>query len=144
MAPRILIATPIVPGKAAGEALVSRQPLCLWGGLNPQTGQIIDPRHDRSGAVVAGKIFVFPHGRGSSTSSAILAEAIRNNAAPAAIINLKTDPILALGSIVSDELYHRKVPIVLLPEEDFSSIKDHDYLTLDPDGTVKISPLTTA
>ena len=140
MAQRILTAQPLVPGKAQGPALVSRQPLCLWGGLNSQTGEIIDPRHDRTGEIVTNKIFIFPHGRGSSTASAILADAIRNQTAPAAIINLKTDPILALGSIVSDELYHLFVPIFLLPEKDFYSIKDQDYLIIESDGTIRIPP----
>ncbi len=140
MAQRILTAKPIVPGRAEGPALVSRQPLCLWGGLNPQTGEIIDPRHDRAGEIATNKIFIFPHGRGSSTASAILADAIRNQTAPAAIINLKTDPILALGSIVSDELYRQMIPIFLLPEDAFYSIKDEDYLIIESDGTLRIPP----
>ncbi len=58
---------------------------------------------------------------------------------PAAIINLKMFPILALGSIVSDELYHQAVPIVVLVEKDFFSIREDNHLTIEPDGTVKIS-----
>jgi len=136
---RVLIGRPIVAGSAEGPALVSKEPLSFWGGLCPRTGEIIDRRHERSGAIAAGRVFVFPQGRGSSTSSATLLETIKTGVAPAAIINLKVDPILALGSIVADELYHQTIPIVVLPREDFLSIKQDDYLTIEPDGMVKVS-----
>ena len=71
---RILKGTAVVPGRARGTALVSSQPLSLWGGLNPETGEIIDRRHDRSGAIVTGKVFVFPTGKGSSTTSTIFSD----------------------------------------------------------------------
>jgi predicted aconitase with swiveling domain len=136
---RILTGKPIVAGEASGTALVSKEPLSFWGGLCPRTGEIIDRRHECSGAIVTGRVFVFPQGRGSSTSSATLLESIKTGVAPAAIINLKVDPILALGSIVADELYAQGLPIVVLPKEDFFSIKEDDYLTIEPDGKVLVS-----
>ncbi len=136
---RLVTGRAIVPGKACGAALVSKEPLSFWGGICPSTGEIIDRRHERSGVIVTGRVFVFPQGRGSSTSSATFMESIKAGVAPAAIINLKVDPILALGSIVSDELYHQAVPIVVLAEKDFFSIREDDHLTIEPDGTVKIS-----
>lgn len=134
---KILVGRPVIAGSAAGPALVSNEPLSLWGGLDTRTGEIIDRRHERSGAVVAGRVFVFPQGKGSSTSSAVLLETIRAGVAPAAIINLKVDPILALGAIVADELYHRTVPIVVLSGEDFCSIREGDYLVIEPSGVVR-------
>ncbi len=138
MTDRILVGRPVVAGSAKGTALVSKEPLSFWGGICPRTGEIIDRRHERSGVNVAGRVFVFPQGKGSSTSSATLMESIKTGVAPAAIINLKVDPILALGSIVSDELYHKAVPIVILAETDFYSIKEDDLLAIEPDGTVKV------
>lgn len=135
----ILIGQPIVPGSAEGAALVSKEPLSFWGGISPHTGEIIDRRHDLSGSVVTGKVFVFPTGKGSSTSSATLMESIKTGVAPAAIINLSVDPILALGSIVADELYHQAIPIVVLSKEDFSSIKQDDYLVIKSDGKVLVN-----
>ncbi len=135
---RVLKGKSVVGGAACGEAIVSSEPISFWGGVDPRTGEVIDRRHELSGENVTGKVFVFPTGRGSSTASAILLESVRTGAAPAAIINLKVDPILALGSIVADEMYKRTVPIVLLDEEAFSSIKQGDRLTLETDGTVKI------
>ncbi|MHC4352122.1 MAG: aconitase X swivel domain-containing protein [Planctomycetota bacterium] len=136
---RILIGRPIVTGSAEGTALVSAEPLSFWGGVSPRTGEVIDRRHELSGASVTGRIFVFPTGRGSSTSSAVLMQSIKAGVGPAAIINLSVDPILALGSIVSDELYHRNVPIVVLTQEDFLSINQDDYLVVKPDGTVLVN-----
>ena len=136
---RTLVGRPVVAGSAEGTALVSKEPLSFWGGLDLSTGEIIDRRHERSGAVVTGRVFVFPRGKGSSTSSATLMESIKTGVAPAAIVNLKVDPILALGSIVSDELYHKAVPIVVLAEKDFYSIKEDDHLTIEPDGKVLVS-----
>jgi predicted aconitase with swiveling domain len=136
---RILIGRPVVAGSAEGVALVSKEALSFWGGVCPRTGRIIDQRHERSGASVAGKVFVFPQGKGSSTSSAVLMESIRAGVAPAAIINLKVDPILALGSIVADELYNQAIPVVVLTKEDFFSVKQDDYLTIESDGRVLVT-----
>ena len=135
---RKLIGKPVVAGKAEGTALVSNEPLSFWGGLDPNTGEIIDRRHELSGSNAAGKIFVFPQGRGSSTSSGTLLESIRSGVAPAAIINLRTDPILALGAIIADELYQQTMPIVVLSEGDFHSIREGDHLIIESDGSVKV------
>ncbi len=135
---RVLTGRSVVAGSAEGLALVSSEPLSLWGGLSPHTGEIIDRRHELSGAIAAGRIFVFPQGKGSSTSSATLLESIKAGVAPAAMINLRVDPILALGSIVSDELYHKALPVVVLSEKDFFSIKQDDYLIVESDGKVTV------
>ena len=76
---------------------------------------------------------------GNSTAWGILLQSLGAAPAPAAIINLKTDPILALGAIVADELYHRSLPILTLKEDDFSSIREGDYLVVEPNGTVRVS-----
>lgn len=135
-----LMGRSLVAGSAEGVALVSKEPLSFWGGIDPGTGDVIDRRHELLGDNIAGKIFVFPQGRGSSTSSAIMLEIIRAGVAPAAIINLRVEPILALGAIIADELYHRTVPVVVLSEADFYSIKAGDHITITPDGTVKVNP----
>jgi predicted aconitase with swiveling domain len=135
---RILRGKAVVPGRAQGTAIVSSQPLSLWGGVNPQTGEIIDRRHDRSGAILTGKVFVFPTGKGSSTTSTILMESVRAGTAPAAIINVTPDPLAALGAIVADELYGQTVPIVTLSQEDFDAIREGDELTVERDGAIRL------
>lgn len=141
---RVLSGKVVVAGSAEGPALVSKEALSFWGGICPHTGEIIDRRHEKSGAIITGKVFVFPQGKGSSTSSATLTETIRSGVAPAAIINLKVDPILALGSIIADELYHQSIPVVVLTEGDFYSIKQGDYLTLEPNGKVRVGTKPSA
>ncbi|HUS90787.1 MAG TPA: DUF126 domain-containing protein [Phycisphaerae bacterium] len=135
---RTLRGRAIVPGPAEGLALVSRVPISLWGGLDPRTGLLADPRHDRCGECVTGRVFVFPHEKGSSTASAILLESIRRGTQPAAIVTAAVCPIVALGSIVADELYGRCVPVVVLSEADLSTLPDGALVTLAEDGTVTI------
>jgi hypothetical protein len=137
---KILNGRPLVAGEAEGRAIVSRQPLSFWGGLNPCTGEVIDRRHELSGVIVAEKVFVLPQGKGSSTGSAVLVEGIRMGTAPAAIITARADPILALGAIVADELYHRTVPVLVLSQDGFDSINDGDYLVIKPDGRIEVRP----
>lgn len=103
----------LVPGEARGPALVLSETLSFWGGLDPATGAIIDVHHPERGAVVTGKVLVMPGGRGSSSSSSVLAESIRAGTAPAAIVLVEPDPIIALGAIVAHELYGVAVPVLV-------------------------------
>ncbi len=135
----ILQGRAVVPGAARGLAVVSRQPISFWGGVNPSTGEIIDQRHDRAGENIRAKVFVFPAGKGSSTSSAVLMEGIRSGGAPAGIVTLKVDPILALGAIVADQLYQKTVPMVVLSPDDFDKICEGDDLEIQPDGSVVLN-----
>jgi predicted aconitase with swiveling domain len=105
----------LVPGVATGPVLTLESPLSLWGGVDPSTGTIVDVHHPQHGVSVTGTVLVMPAGRGSSSSSTVLAEAIRAGTAPAAIVLLEPDPILALGAIVARELYGVTVPVVVAP-----------------------------
>jgi predicted aconitase with swiveling domain len=114
--PRVeLQGRPLVAGEAAGPALVLEAPLSLWGGLDPHSGRLSDHHHPQLGATVAGRVLVMPSGRGSSSSSSVLAEAIRLGTAPLAILLDEADAILVLGAIVAEYLYGRTCPIVVLP-----------------------------
>ncbi len=105
----------LVGGEAEGELLVLEEPLSLWGGLDPESGSIIEPRHPQAGESMSGRIVAMPGGRGSSSSSTVLAEAMRLGTAPAGFILETPDPILAIGSLVGSDLYHRACPIVVGP-----------------------------
>ncbi len=135
----MILGRAVVAGSAEGIALVAKQPLSFWGGLNPDSGEIIDRRHDRSGEVVSGKVFVFPQGKGSSSSSAILLESAKTGSAPLAIINCRVDPILALGAILADELYHYTIPYVVVSEEDLASIADGARVVIQVNGTLRVA-----
>lgn len=118
--------------------MVAREPLSFWGGVDPATGEVIDRRHHLLGEIVAGRVLALPGSRGSSTTSNVLLEAIRAGTAPAAIITLGVDPMLALGSVVAEELYGRSVPVVALEENDYALLRDGDRLAIYPDGTIEL------
>ncbi len=122
----------LVAGAAEGRALVLDEPLSFWGGVDPATGDIVDPRHPQHGANVAGRILVMPSGRGSSSSSSVLAEAIRAGTAPAAIVLREADPILALGAIVARELFGTTIPVVVAAE---FALRTDDLATVRADET---------
>jgi predicted aconitase with swiveling domain len=122
----------LVAGAAEGRALVLDEPLSFWGGVDPATGDIVDPRHPQHGMNVAGRILVMPSGRGSSSSSSVLAEAIRSGTAPAAIVLGEADPILALGAIVARELFGTTIPVVVAAEV---ALRKDDLVTVRADET---------
>jgi predicted aconitase with swiveling domain len=133
-----LQARPLVAGSAAGEALVLPEALSLWGGLDPQNGEIIDQRHPSCGENVSGRILVLPVGRGSSSASSILLEAVRAGTAPAAIITAEVDAILALGAAVARELYDESLPVAVLEEPDYGRLHSGLWLFLAEDGLLTI------
>ncbi len=120
----------LVDGSATGLALVLDTPLSLWGGLNPETGDIIDQRHSQWRANVTGRVLVMPVGKGSSSASSILLEATRLGTAPAAILLAEPDAILALGAAVARELYGVGPPVLVLSHDEYSRIRNGEHLDL--------------
>jgi len=92
----------IFPGQASGEALVSRMGISFYGGVDPETGVITEAGHDLQGQSVAGKVLVFPTGKGSTVGSYILYRLKHSGLAPAAIINSECEPITAVGCIIAE------------------------------------------
>jgi len=105
----------LVPGTAVGDLLTLAEPLSLWGGLDPETGLIIDRSHPQLGQSLTGTIVAMPHGRGSSSSSSVLAEALRLGTGPAGFILDAPDSILVIGSLVANRLYGTMCPLVCGP-----------------------------
>jgi len=128
----------VIKGRAAGEALVSAEPISFWGGYDYRTGEIIDRRHPLSGLVAAGRVLAVPFTRGSSTTTAVLLEAVRAGTAPAAILTTGTDSFFALASIVADELYAKPIPLLALEPSDFAALRTGQWLTINDDGTITI------
>ena len=133
---RLWQAEVLVAGEGKGPALVLAEPLSLWGGLDPETGEIIDRRHPQVGEVVTGRVMVLPAGRGSSSASSILLEAVRQGTAPAAIITREPDPILALGAAVSRELYAQAPPVLVLPPDAYAQLQSGQSVSVTQDGMV--------
>ena len=102
----------ITPGRVRGEVLVTLQPISFWGGVDPASGRIIDPRHELFEQV--GK-------------------------APAAIINVHTEPILATGPVVSRIFYGQSLPMMTLAERDFALLSTGQRVLVNADnGVVEI------
>jgi phosphomecalonate degydratase small subunit len=92
----------IYEGKAEGVALVSPSPMSFYGGVNPDTGEVIERGHELKGECVRGRVLVFPYGKGSTVGSYILYRLKRNGAAPCAIVNARCETIVAVGAIISE------------------------------------------
>jgi predicted aconitase with swiveling domain len=131
---------PIVDGTAEGPALVARDPLSFWGGYDSRTGEIIDRAHHLSGRVARGCVLVLPFARGSSTTTAVLLEALRAGTAPAAIIVTGHDTFFALASIVAEEMYGRGIPIVSVAPAALEGVNDGDRLAVGPGGRIRRLP----
>ena len=92
----------IKEGQAEGEALVTQQPIGFFGGVDPETGVVVEPGHELEGRSISGKILVFPTGKGSTVGSYTLYRLRRNGLAPAAIISAESEAIVAVGAIIAD------------------------------------------
>lgn len=106
-----LTARLIKSGIAEGEALVSPEPIGFLGGVDGKTGIVTEKGHPLEGACIAGKILVFPTGKGSTVGSYVLYELAAEGKAPAAIINVESEPIVAVGAIISDIPMVDRVPV---------------------------------
>jgi predicted aconitase with swiveling domain len=121
----------LVGGRARGRVLVLDEPLSFWGGIEPETGLVIDRHHPQRGARVTDAILVMPSGRGSSSSSNVLAEAIRSRTAPAAVVLGEADGIIVLGAIVARELYGISMPVAVADPGDFNSLATGAFASID-------------
>ena len=101
----------INPGKATGEALVTTQAISFFGGVDPETGLIVEDGHELQGKSLTGKILVFPTGKGSTVGSYTLYRLCHNGYAPAAIINTECETIIAVGCIISEIACVDRIPI---------------------------------
>ena len=121
----------MVPGVAKGEVLTTSQPISFWGSVDPANGHINDPRHELFNQSIVGKVLVFPFGKGSSTGSLIILELARVNRSPAAIVNVRTEPILATGPIVCKHFYGKEIPIISLDENSFQMLQTGQRATVN-------------
>ena len=138
MAERVIAGRAIVGGDAEGEALVTHDPLSFWGGYDFTTGEIIDKHHPLAGVRAAGRILAVPFSKGSSTTTAVLLEAVRAGTAPAAILTTGTDSFFALASIVAELMYGKAFPVVALADADFASLETGMHLAVDRSGAIRL------
>ncbi|HKT66730.1 aconitase X swivel domain-containing protein [Burkholderia sp. 22313] len=112
----------LVPGSACANTIVLDKPLSFWGGYDSGAGRIVDRGHPQAGASLAGRIMVMPHAKGSSSSSSVLAEAVRNGTGPVGIVLKERDLIISIGAIVAAELYAIAVPVVCVTDAVYDAI----------------------
>jgi len=135
----VIRCVPVSKGVSEGEALVTSQPMCLYDSLDPKSGRIVNKRHELYGECVSGRILFFPYGIGSSTSAATILEASRCKKAPNAIVNLETEPIIAVGALLAERLYGRIIPIVHRPEIDPAEVIKHHSVRVNADvGLIEV------
>lgn len=121
----------IVPGRASGHALVTSAPFSFVGGADPETGRVLDPQVGPGDARLAGRIFAFPQGKGSTVGSYVIYGLAKRGVAPAAIVNSATDGIVAVGATLGE--------IPLVDRVDTACLRTGDRMAVDGDrGTVDL------
>jgi uncharacterized protein len=119
----------IKAGRAAGPALVSPAPIGFLGGVDPDTGVVLEPGHPLQGQSIAGRVLVFPTGKGSTVGSYTILRLGRGDHGPAAMINAESEAIVAVGAIIAD--------IPMVDRIDLSLIHDGDWVVVE-DSTVTV------
>lgn len=121
----------IYKGIAEGEAIVTKDGISFYGGVDPDTGKVVEVGHELEGQSITGKILVFPTGKGSTVGSYTLYRMKKNNTAPAAIVNKQIDTIIAVGCIISE------IPCV--DKIDVNEIKTGQKMVVNgSEGTVEV------
>ncbi len=113
----------IYPGKVKGVAIVSREPIGFYGGIDMKTGVVIEKGHELEGKSVKDKILVFPYGKGSTVGSYVIYGLKKNGVAPLAIINKETETIVATGAILAG--------ITCVDRIDIDKIKDGSIVEIN-------------
>ena len=129
-----LKAKPVTKGIAEGEAMVTQMPISFTGGMDPDTGVIREPGHELQGQSVAGKILVFPTGKGSTTGSWQYYAAFKRGNAPLGIINQTVEGVVAVSAIITNTPMVHK-----LEKNPLECIETGDFVRIDADnGVVEI------
>lgn len=121
----------IVEGYVEGEALVTKDGISFMGTVNPQTGYIIERKHEIEGECMKGKILVYPRGKGSTGGSYMLYDVVKNGVGPAGIINQECESVTVIGAIIAE--------LPMVDQADISEIETGDYVYLDAtNGIIRV------
>jgi predicted aconitase with swiveling domain len=124
----------LLPGEAHGELLRLDRPISFWGGVDPCTGCISDPRHPQTGCCVSGRILAMERVAGSSSGSSVMMELLAIGKAPAGVILTEVDAILTLGVVVAREMGYGSIPVFLVSMETLRSLPS--VLRMSADGRI--------
>ena len=117
----------ISSGSASGPALVSSEPISFLGTVDPETGEVVDPKHQLFGEHIGGKVLIFPGGKGSTVGSYVIYQLKKRGVAPAAMINIRSEPIVAVGAIISG------IPLVDGVSAEILDLEDGTLVTVNAD-----------
>ena len=131
----------IFDGECRAETLVLDEPLSFWGGLDPQTGQIIDERHPQQGATVTGRILMLPGTRGSTSSSGALCESLRLGTGPAGILLPAPNVTILTAVTVAEELYQCSIPVLIVEQSEWNKLSLTKEIQIILKGTLNGFPL---
>lgn len=123
----------VIPGTKRIRLVHSNDSFSFVGGVNTLTGDISDYRHANYLENITDKAFAFPFGRGSSGAGLILMEMLRIGTAPAAIINIHTDPVILTGPLICKHFYNQLLPVINLSEEDYKKLEGAQEIELFAD-----------
>ncbi len=124
----------ISKGKITGDAIITKDPISFLGGVDPDTGIVIDKKHELYNQCITDKILIIPSGKGSTVGSYVIYQMAKNKTAPKAIICQNAEPIIAIGAIIS------KIPMVDNPNVDIiNTINNNDNITVDADNSIIIT-----
>ncbi len=127
---KILQGRVIQPGEARGQALVTDEPIGLLGGIDPETGLVVDADHPLAGCSVEGRVLVFPTGKGSTVGSYVLYQLARHGKAPAALVNARCEAIVAVGAIIAG------IPAV--DQVDITQVASGDWVRIEEGGRIVV------
>ena len=125
----------VIGGMAEGEAVVTSQPVSFLGGVNPDTGVVVERGHEVEGKRITGKVFVFPRGKGSTAGPYVIYAMAKRKTAPTGMINIEAEPIIAVGSAMGN------IPMVdRLDQNPLEVIATGDHVKIDGDkGIVEVT-----
>ncbi len=118
----------IFAGKAQGQALVTTMGISFFGGIDPETGMVVERGHELEGLSIAGKVLCFPTGKGSTVGSYTLYRLKKNNLAPVAILNAECETIVAVGCIIAEIPCIDHLPV--------AQLRSGDMLRIDGDRVI--------
>ena len=127
----------LVAGEAEGPFVRLGAPISFWGGVDPATGRVADPRHPDHGRSLAGAVLLMPEAVGSSSSSAIMLELLRGGVAPAAVLMGRADAILALGVVVARELGYAPIPVLEATVASLVELAEGTWVRVGAGGSVE-------
>jgi predicted aconitase/predicted aconitase with swiveling domain len=119
-----------IPGVAEGDLIGSNVSLSFWGGVNAQTGAVIDTHHPLVGKSVAGKVLAIPSSRGSCSGSGVILELLLNGSQPSALIFAREEMILTLGVLIAEEMFQKSIPVLHVPMSSFNRLLQFEYVRI--------------